>query len=42
MSEGERIRDEGLPVYRRRIKIEEKKNMGSGIKNRIRLHDEEK
>jgi len=25
MSEGERIRDEGLPVYKRRIKIKEKK-----------------
>jgi hypothetical protein len=32
MSEGGRIKDEGLPVYKRRIKIKEKKNMGSGIK----------
>jgi hypothetical protein len=32
VSERGRIRDEGLPVYKRRIMIKEKKNMGSGIK----------
>jgi hypothetical protein len=32
MSEKGRIRDEGLPVYNRRIMIKEKKNTGSGIK----------